>query len=188
MSSPPSTIADPSHVPLAPGAAAVIALGANLPSRYGAPAATLREAIRRLASWSGIPLLQSSIWISEPVDCEPATPEFANAVVMLLPDRPVSAAALLERLLALEEEFGRHRPAGTNAPRPLDLDLVSFGDTRFQTAALVLPHPAAHARGFVLLPLAEIAPGLRLPGQALTVRELADALPATAKALYRIDD
>ncbi len=84
--------------------------------------------------------------------------------------------SLLEKLQALEIEFGRRRKHVLNEPRPLDLDLIAFGAEIRATSALILPHPRAHQRRFVLAPLAEIAPELVLPGQTRTVRELLASL------------
>jgi 2-amino-4-hydroxy-6-hydroxymethyldihydropteridine diphosphokinase len=79
---------------------------------------------------------------------------------------------LLRKLQALEREFGRKPKQVLNEPRPLDLDLIAFGHELRGTNELILPHPRAHQRRFVLAPLAEIAPQLVLPGQTETVTEL----------------
>jgi 2-amino-4-hydroxy-6-hydroxymethyldihydropteridine diphosphokinase len=83
----------------------------------------------------------------------------------------LSARALLETLLAIEEKGGRERPYA-NAPRTLDLDLVLFGDLVLDEPDLIVPHPRFRERRFVLAPLAEIAPDLRDPGSGCTVGEL----------------
>jgi 2-amino-4-hydroxy-6-hydroxymethyldihydropteridine diphosphokinase len=80
-------------------------------------------------------------------------------------------------LQALEKEFGRQPKEVLNEPRPLDLDLISFGRERRGAENLALPHPRAHQRCFVLQPLAEIAPDLVLPGQSQTVAQLLSQLP-----------
>ena len=79
---------------------------------------------------------------------------------------------LLARLQALEVQFGRQPKMVINEPRPLDLDLIAFGNEQRQGAHLTLPHPRFHERRFVLEPLAEIAPGTVLPGQSITISEL----------------
>jgi 2-amino-4-hydroxy-6-hydroxymethyldihydropteridine diphosphokinase len=71
---------------------------------------------------------------------------------------------LLRQFQRWELEAGRPEARGTNAPRPLDLDLIAFGSVRQTTERLTLPHPRAHQRRFVLAPLAEIAPQLHPPG------------------------
>lgn len=87
-------------------------------------------------------------------------------------------ASLLKKLRDLENEFGRSPKKVLNEPRPLDLDLIAFGDERCDLPELILPHPRAHLRRFVLQPLSEIAPALILPGQGKTVAELLALLPA----------
>jgi 2-amino-4-hydroxy-6-hydroxymethyldihydropteridine diphosphokinase len=83
----------------------------------------------------------------------------------------MSARALLQALLAIEQERGRERPYA-NAARTLDLDLVLFGDGVLDEPDLIVPHPRFRERRFVLEPLAEIAPDLRDPGSGSTVGEL----------------
>jgi 2-amino-4-hydroxy-6-hydroxymethyldihydropteridine diphosphokinase len=85
----------------------------------------------------------------------------------------------------LEKEFGRQPKSILNQPRPLDLDLIAFGNETWNTPELILPHPRAHQRQFVLQPLAEIAPEFILPGQGRTVAELLAAL-ATDETLTRL--
>lgn len=152
---------------------AYVALGANL----GQPRDTFRTALLIMARWSLQPLRISSLYETEPVDCPPGSPQFLNAVAEMMPHPAESPEALLEKLLALERHFGRAPSALRNAPRPLDLDLIAFGSEQRSTARLVLPHPRAHLRRFVLEPLAELAPDLVLPGQSLSVRELLERLP-----------
>jgi len=150
------------------GVPAVIALGSNL----GDPPALLRAAMDRLDSLAASPVRRSSLWRSTPVDCPPGSPAFTNAVVLFQPCPDVSPESLLLKLQALEREFGRLPKAVLNEARPLDLDLIAWGDAVRNHPDLVLPHPRAHLREFVLRPLAELDPGLRLPGQGKTVSEL----------------
>jgi len=86
--------------------------------------------------------------------------------------------SLLKKLQALEKEFGRQPKVIHNDPRPLDLDLIAFGGEIRTTPDLILPHPRASQRRFVLQPLSEIAPELVLPGQMKTVAQLLAGLPA----------
>ncbi len=72
----------------------------------------------------------------------------------------------------LEKVFGRTPKKALNEPRPLDLDLIAFGNETRHSPELTLPHPRAHRRRFVLQPLSEIAPDLILPGQNKTVAQL----------------
>ena len=131
----------------------------------------------RLQEFSDAPLLQSSIIETAPVDCPPGSPNFLNAVVGLSPRAGETPETLLEKLQALEKQFGRQPKKVLNEARPLDLDLIAFGNEMRSTATLTVPHPRAHLRRFVLEPLVEIAPGLILPGRSKTVAELLAALP-----------
>jgi 2-amino-4-hydroxy-6-hydroxymethyldihydropteridine diphosphokinase len=160
-----------------------IALGSNL----GDSVALVREAMTRLAAFADAPLRCSSLWQTEPVDCPPGSPPFINAVVELEPRPGERPESLLARLQQLEQEFGRRPKRRLNEPRPLDLDLLAFGAERRHTPNLVLPHPRAHQRRFVLAPWAEIAPSFAIPGQSRTVAGLLAGLnePGTAR---RIED
>ena len=147
---------------------AIIALGSN----QGDPRANVERALERLAEFSDGPVLSSSLHETEPVDCPPGSPGFVNAVVVIRPRPGETPETLLGKLQALEKEFGRTPKRVLNEPRSLDLDLIAFGGERRATPQLVLPHPRAHQRRFVLAPLAEIAPDLVLPGQTATVAQL----------------
>ena len=151
---------------------AYIALGSNL----GDSADVLTEVLDRLRFWTDRPLRCSTFWRSEPVDCPPGARWFVNAVAALVPRVGETPEGLLERLLALEREFGRRPKRVMNESRPLDLDLIAYGTEVRSTVRLTLPHPRAHRRGFVLAPLNELAPGLVLPGQERSVSELLASL------------
>jgi 2-amino-4-hydroxy-6-hydroxymethyldihydropteridine diphosphokinase len=101
-----------------------------------------------------------------------------NAVVGLTPRAGETPETLLTKLQALEKEFGRRPKKVLNEARPLDLDLIAFAGEVRHGDFLVLPHPRAHERRFVLQPLAEISPDLILPGQRRTAAELLEMLPA----------
>jgi 2-amino-4-hydroxy-6-hydroxymethyldihydropteridine diphosphokinase len=101
-----------------------------------------------------------------------------NAVAGIVPHASETPESLLKQLRELEKEFGRRPKTRLNEPRPLDLDLIAFGDETRNSPELILPHPRAHVRRFVLQPLAEIAPELVLPGQPKTVLELLAGLAA----------
>jgi 2-amino-4-hydroxy-6-hydroxymethyldihydropteridine diphosphokinase len=122
-------------------------------------------------------LARSRWYRSAPVG--PPQPDYVNGcallVVALEPD------ALLERLLATERRFGRVRGERWG-PRRLDLDLLLVEDQRLDTPRLTLPHPRLRERAFVLVPLAEIAPGWIDPVSGQSVAELAAALPAALKS------
>ena len=159
----------------APAAAvdAYIGLGANL----GDPVSTLRAAVLALAALPATALVaQSGLYASAPVDAQ--GPEFINAVVQLRTS--LAPLVLLAALQAIENKAGRQRPY-RNAPRTLDLDLLSYGITACHTPQLTLPHPRLHLRLFVLAPLLELAPQLQLPG----LGPLQQHLPAVASQVLR---
>lgn len=137
-------------------ATAYVGIGANL----GDAPATVQAALAALAALPGCRLQQvSSLYRSAPVDA--SGPDFINAVVML--GTTCSPPELLTALQGIEQVFGRQRPY-PNAPRTLDLDLLLYGDAHFHEEGLTLPHPRMTERGFVLLPLLEIAPDATIPG------------------------
>lgn len=146
----------------------VVALGSNL----GDSRKIILEAMARLQKISDRPILKSTLWQTLPVDCPPGSPMFVNAVVGLVPRKDETPESLLGKLQSLQKEFGRQPKKVPNEPRPLDLDLIAFGAETRNSPKLILPHPRAHLRRFVLQPLSEIAPDLILPGQGKTVRQL----------------
>lgn len=89
-------------------------------------------------------------------------PDYVNAVACL--DTHLSPFEMLDALQAIEQQQGRVRGGERWGPRTLDLDLLLHGDCRMASPRLTLPHPGMHERDFVLYPLAEIAPGLTIPG------------------------
>jgi len=155
---------------------AYVALGSNRNGREN-----VSRAIDRLSKLSDIPFHSSSLWETTPVDCPPGSPNFVNAVVALIPKSGETPESLLKKLQALEKEFGRLPKKVLNEPRPLDLDLIAFGDERRNGPELVLPHPRAHKRRFVLEPLTHVARNFILPGQKKTVVQLLDHLPPGEK-------
>jgi 2-amino-4-hydroxy-6-hydroxymethyldihydropteridine diphosphokinase len=148
-----------------------IGLGANL----GDARAAVLGALAELAALPASRLVaQSSLYRSAPVDA--TGPDFVNAVAGI--DTALSATDLLAALQSIEQRHGRVR-GERNAPRTLDLDLLLHGEAVIDTPALTLPHPRLHERAFVLLPLAEVAPALVVPGRG-AVRELLRGLGAQA--------
>ena len=135
-----------------------VGIGANL----GDARANVLDAIERLAHLPGATLRQtSSLYRTAPIDS--SGDDYVNAVAAL--DTDLDAHALLQALFAIEQAHGRERPY-RNAPRTLDLDLLLFGDEIIIDApTLIVPHPRMHERAFVLAPLAEVAPGLVIPGR-----------------------
>jgi 2-amino-4-hydroxy-6-hydroxymethyldihydropteridine diphosphokinase len=145
-----------------------IALGSNLGDRL----ATLRSAIVELGGLSRQPLRKSRLYETAPVDCPPGSMPFLNAVVELEVDDQLSPHDLLRKLQAIEAKLGRKQKVMHNEPRPIDLDMICFGEQRVNAADLVLPHPRAHLRKFVLQPFSDLSPDLILPGQTMSVAEL----------------
>ncbi len=146
----------------------LIALGANL----GEPEAQLRTAFEELRRLSSAPLRTSSLWSSTPDDCPPGSPRFVNAVAIATPFAGDTPESWLDRLQDLERQAGRRPKAVLNEARPLDLDLIAWGDLILESPRLILPHPRAHQRRFVLAPLAELVPFRAIAGLGRTVTEL----------------
>jgi 2-amino-4-hydroxy-6-hydroxymethyldihydropteridine diphosphokinase len=147
---------------------AYVGLGSNLDD----PAAQVRAALDALARLPRTHYIASSALYRNPPMGPPDQPDFVNAVAGLLTALP--AAELLAALQAIEDAHGRQRDGPRWGPRRLDLDLLLYGTLRVESAALVLPHPGLAERPFVLIPLLELAPGLRIPGGA-SIAKLAAA-------------
>lgn len=193
---------------------AAIALGSNLGDRL-ANLQNARDQIRVVDGVTGL-IVQSAIYETSPVDCEPGAQNFYNAVIEVGFEK--SADALLEALQEIERSLGRERtapspqssPPGRGGPRPrvswesgreavrevpgegnrsrtIDLDLLYCGSEHRDDATLQLPHPRMTERKFVLQPLCDIAPDLRLPGQTKSVGELLAQLRRPAK-ITRLTD
>lgn len=153
---------------------ACIGLGSNLPSPAGEPRQTLQAALADLAE-AGRVAARSSFYRTEPVGLADQPP-FLNAVAEL--ETELEPEPLLDFLLGIERRYGRDRSlAEPNGPRTLDLDLLVVDALVLRTPRLTLPHPALAQRRFVLQPLAEIAPELRVPGTGRTAAELLESLP-----------
>lgn len=178
---------------------ALIALGANLASTAGPPEATLRAALEMLVAEPDLRLVRASRLYRTPCFPPGAGPDYVNAAAELA--ATLEAEALLARLHAIEARFGRARGERWGQ-RTLDLDLLAIGQAVFPDAetqaawrglapaaqirrtpgGLILPHPRLQDRGFVLIPLAEIAPRWRHPLLGLDVCAMRDALPAAQRA------
>ncbi len=147
---------------------AAIALGSNLGDRLANLAAG-RDAVLRLPGVFA-PTLLSRVYETEPVGTGPDAGPFLNAVMET--EFAGEPLALLAALRSIESALGRPTRYPRNAPRTLDLDILCLGDLVVNDAALILPHPRLHVRRFVLAPLNDIRPDLRLPGQTRTVAGL----------------
>jgi 2-amino-4-hydroxy-6-hydroxymethyldihydropteridine diphosphokinase len=161
----------------------LIGIGANLPSPAGAPAATLRAALADL-SHNDVSVIAVSPRYESLAWPDPRDPVFVNAVARIATG--LSPEDLLSLLAATERRFGRSS-GERNAPRPLDLDVLDY-QGRVQSGPPALPHPRLSERGFVLVPLRDVAPGWRHPESGLVVDALIDALPAEARMLTRLPD
>jgi 2-amino-4-hydroxy-6-hydroxymethyldihydropteridine diphosphokinase len=150
----------------------LIALGANLPSPAGPPTATLRAALARLEE-QGVKILSVSPFYETPAWPDPAQSAFVNAVAAV--ESTLQPLELLTLLHGVETDFGRLRSA-PNAPRTLDIDLLDY-DGKRMTDGVTLPHPRMAERNFVLVPLAQIAPGWRHPVTGEAVDALLARLP-----------
>ncbi len=144
-----------------------VALGSNLSGNLDCPASQVIRGFHSIKKLSKTKLIrQSSLYQSAPFGYADQ-PDFINAVVEI--STQLSPENLLDALLNIELEAGRERPFA-NAPRVLDLDILLYDDLILQTKKLTLPHPRMHERGFVLLPLAEIAPDLVIPNGGNVVK------------------
>ena len=147
---------------------AIIALGSNLAQ----PITQIQAALAQIAQIPYTQLLKtSSLYQTAPVGYA-NQPDFINAVCMV--ETTLSSIDLLQTLQQIEQQFGRERHF-RNAPRTLDLDIIDYAQQSSDDALLTLPHPRAHQRSFVMMPLAEIAPDYRI-GQHGTAAELSARL------------
>ncbi|MAZ76389.1 MAG: 2-amino-4-hydroxy-6-hydroxymethyldihydropteridine diphosphokinase [Micavibrio sp.] len=157
-----------------------IALGANLPSQFGAPAQTLSRAVEVLVA-RGVKVIQrSSVWLTAPVPFDPDVPDYHNAVIAVETD--LSADDLLGLMLDIEAEFGRVR-SYKNAPRLLDLDLIAYHDEVMKDGErLIVPHPRMHERSFVISPLQELSGKWTHPILGQNISVLIQKLPVNQEA------
>lgn len=144
-----------------------IALGSNVRGRHGAPERTLAAALDAIGGVIAV----SPVVHSKPLG--PSKRRYANAAALVASDE--SPPTLLARLKAVEHGFGRRR-GRTWGARVLDLDIVLWSGGAWTSAGLTVPHIAFRERGFVLHPLAAIAPAWRDPVTGRTVRQLARAV------------
>jgi len=139
---------------------AVLSLGSNLGDRL----ANLEGGLRTIADTPDVWVQAvSPVYETDAVDSPEDAGRYLNAVIVL--DTAVPAALLLERVLTIEDAFGRERSDITNEPRTLDIDLIVVGDKIVEADELTLPHPRAAERAFVLRPWLDIEPSAILPGR-----------------------
>lgn len=154
----------------------VIAVGANLDSPAGPPAATITAALDALAQ-NGVEIEAVSAFFATPAWPHPSDPPYVNAVILV--DTAYSPAALMGILHKIESVYGRTR-SEKNAPRTLDLDLIDY-QGRVEEGPPTLPHPRLSERAFVLIPLSDIAPDWRHPITGRSIAELIAALPEESR-------
>lgn len=146
-----------------------IGLGGNLPDS----ARTLHAVLAELGELSGCRLLRHSSFYRTAPWGMLDQPDFINAVAELA--TRLSANQLLQQLLEIERSHGRERSGPRWGPRLIDLDLLTYGESEINIDGLQVPHPRIAERAFVLLPLAELAPQMEIPGQGRVI-ELLTAL------------
>jgi 2-amino-4-hydroxy-6-hydroxymethyldihydropteridine diphosphokinase len=151
-----------------------IALGSNLGDRE----AHLRDAIEAV-QLALSDLRVSSFYETEPVGVPGPAPMFLNAAAT--GQSELSAPAVLDLLLSIEQQFGRERPYA-GAPRTIDLDLIFYGESVINAPGLIVPHPRFRERRFVLEPLAEIASDWMDPVTGKTIRELLEHVSPVGRA------
>jgi len=160
-----------------------ISLGSNLGQRL----ANLRRARAAIAKLPGVLTVACSpVYETEPVDVPAAyrSRRFLNAVLIL--KTSAQPAELAEALHAIEARMGRVRTGEANSPRMIDIDLIYAGRRKIRSATLTIPHPRWARRRFVVRPLADVRPALKIPGEQRRVREVLLSLPRTPKVvLYR---
>ncbi len=143
-----------------------LSIGSNLGERL----ANLQGAVDSLADTPEVWVTAvSPVYETTPVDAPAGSKNFLNAVVLI--DTTLSARTLLDRAMAIEDAFGRER-GESGSPRTLDVDLIVVGDRRSNDEDLVLPHPKAHERAFVLAPWHDVEEDAEIPGQGLVAELL----------------
>ncbi len=183
---------------------ALIALGANLSCSSSSPAETLRKSVALISRSEGLELRAVSRFYSTPAFPPGSGPDYVNACISLRTAMP--PAGLLALLHRIEAGLGRRRDTGRWAARAIDLDLLAMGpavlpdpdiqdrwralspERQRQEAPdrLILPHPRLQDRAFVLVPLADIAPGWQHPRTGQSVAQMLAALPPASRAEARV--
>jgi 2-amino-4-hydroxy-6-hydroxymethyldihydropteridine diphosphokinase len=153
----------------------ILPIGISLGSNQGNRVELLRSALQWLSSLSTTPILASSIYETQPIDCAPGTNTFLNAACEITYAGDI--LRLLRDMREFERQHGRPESYPKHAPRPLDLDMLYAGSLVQHTEELHLPHPRMLERRFVLQPLVDIRPDLVIPGSTQTIRSILASLP-----------
>lgn len=161
--------------------AIIVALGSSLRGAYASLEALLDAALAQFEA-AGLHVVARSSWWKSAAWPDPTGPQYRNGVALV--ETALAPRETLDALRRIERAFGRER-GEANAARTLDLDLIAFGRAEIDTPGLMIPHPRAHQRRFVMGPLAEIAPAWRHPTLGATAESLSrsatvgrDAAPA----------
>lgn len=157
-----------------------VGLGSNVGDRLD----RLVQAVAEMRAFPGIRVVAASpVYETEAhvLRGQPPQPDHLNAVVEIVSNLPPRIA--LERLHRIERDLGRDAGAPRWSPRPIDLDLLVWGDLALDTPELTLPHPRLAERRFVLTPLADVAPRLVVPGTGRTVADLLVSCPDTSRVV-----
>ncbi len=134
-----------------------LSLGSNLGDRER----NLKKTCEMLATMEGFEwITASSIYVTQPVEMEPESPTFLNVVIK--GQFTFTPLELLNNIENIEKKLGRENK-GDKKPRPIDIDILLFGDDKIKTKQLTIPHPRMTKRAFVLVPLLQIEPGLMHP-------------------------
>lgn len=158
----------------------IIALSANLPSRYGDPVESFSHVINVLAE-NGMALVRpSSIWHTAPIPYTEDQPWYHNAVLQV--ETELKPAEILKILKDIEKDFGRVSTV-RNASRPLDLDLICYYDELINEENLTVPHPRMQERAFVLCPMNEIDPNWSHPRLGINVEEMLRQIDIEAQGI-----
>ena len=166
------------------GTSALRRTGFSLGSNCGDRLAYLERACDELAELFG-DLRLSRVYETQPVGCPPNSPNFLNACVEVLAAE--DPEEILEQVLRIEKELGRTRNGEYGEPRTCDIDLLYCGEEERRSERLILPHPRIAKRRFVLQPLCDIDPGLKLPGLNGTVADLLAQLPENGEYVRPFD-
>lgn len=152
-----------------PDSVVIVALGCNDKGAWADCREALEAALARFRC-EGVDVIARSSWWRSQAWPDPSDPPFLNGVVLVRTE--LDPHALMAALGRIEDAFGRRR-AARNAPRTLDLDLIAYGRLSGDLDGLILPHPRAHERLFVMGPLAEIAPDWTEPLSGRAAAQLA---------------